>query len=657
MHARHEQLHTALRITNKELIFNTFINFKTKTIMRKITLLFASLLLSLGAWAQEAKTPVLIYEDITTVPQELSADDAATIRAMQGMTIVADVEISNSNNVSLLFTAVADYTSASDQANAIWGFGFGSNNMRFFEKAVSGGWYSRGSVNTTAKKIIYTYDGTTFKFYVDGAHVGDVGLARSLASFDGQNAKFYLGGMLCNTTTEYGKFNGTINKVEIYNSVLTDAEIFNMCVTLPEGFVADPSAFENGKVYTFVTQRGWMGAKDDNNNAISTAYANNNATGSKDDANYQWTVYKSENNHYYLYNVGKGMFLGEQSANNTAIPFVATPAGKQLSFKTSSNALYPIMISTDNAAVVNHSTSYAPGLISWTGGWNTLTDDGSNHQVVAIGELDATTYANIKTLVAAYELDNTEAVAELDAAITKANAMAQYIGTGVGKYSTTDADYATKFAAIVAFREAIVTTNTPTPAEVEAKTAEVEAIIASFQLNMPEAGKYYTFNNDGFYITGSTTDAGRIALSENNDIDAIYYFDGSHLLSYNTNLYMGLNATDWTFEAEGSTDISEVYFVASTAVAGAYNINCGTRWLHKGDGFVNRCSANTCGAAHAWVIEEVTDLPDKEGEGEETGINTVGVQETAIIYDLTGRRVEKIQKGIYIVNGKKVVIK
>ena len=40
-----------------------------------------------------------------------------------------------------------------------------------------------------------------------------------------------------------------------------------------------------------------------------------------------------------------------------------------------------------------------------------------------------------------------------------------------------------------------------------------------------------------------------------------------------------------------------------------------------------------------------------------TGINAVEADAETVIYDLTGRRVEKMQKGIYIVNGKKVVLK
>ena len=45
---------------------------------------------------------------------------------------------------------------------------------------------------------------------------------------------------------------------------------------------------------------------------------------------------------------------------------------------------------------------------------------------------------------------------------------------------------------------------------------------------------------------------------------------------------------------------------------------------------------------------------DEEGT---TGIESVELGEELVIFDLAGRRVQKMEKGIYIVNGKKVVIK
>lgn len=183
----------------------------------------------------------------------------------------------------------------------------------------------------------------------------------------------------------------------------TYSNLYNIEIVNRE-YVADPAGFENGKIYTFVTARGWMGAKDGNNNVISTAKASHNLKGDKDDAYFQWTVYKSENGNYYLYNIGKDMFMGVQATNNTSVPFAVSPTGKKLTFKVSSNLEYPIMFSTNNSAVVNHSTSYGDGCISWTGGWGTLNDEGSNHKVELVGSASEELMTKIEKLVAVREI-------------------------------------------------------------------------------------------------------------------------------------------------------------------------------------------------------------------------------------------------------------
>ena len=171
-------------------------------------------------------------------------------------------------------------------------------------------------------------------------------------------------------------------------------------------YINSAADFKNGEIYTFVSKRGWLGAKEDNGNVISTAYTANGVTGSETNAYFQWTVYKYDDE-YYLYNIGKKMFMGVQAANNAAVPFVSKPTANGLTFKVSSNAEYPVMFSTDNNGVINHSANHNPGLINWTGGWNTLNDDGSNHKVKMIATLDKGTLASIEALVAAVNTEVT----------------------------------------------------------------------------------------------------------------------------------------------------------------------------------------------------------------------------------------------------------
>ena len=166
----------------------------------------------------------------------------------------------------------------------------------------------------------------------------------------------------------------------------------------------DKEKFVNGDVYTFVTSLGWMGATAESNNVISTARTNVAAEDkSADNPYFQWTVYKSNNGNYYLYNIGKEMFMGVQSTGNASVPFTEKPAGKTLTFKDGNKAGYPILLSTDNKGSVNHSTNFGEGLITWSGGWNDLTDNGNSHQVTLVSQLPAATLQEIANKVEAYD--------------------------------------------------------------------------------------------------------------------------------------------------------------------------------------------------------------------------------------------------------------
>ncbi len=166
--------------------------------------------------------------------------------------------------------------------------------------------------------------------------------------------------------------------------------------------------FENGGIYTFVTKRGWMGATASSNEVISTARTAVDPAASATNTMFQWTVYKSAKGNYYLYNIGKGKYMGVQSANNASVPFADAPNNKNLTFKKSSSDEYPIMFSTDNAGVVNHSTDRGNGLLNWADGWDKLNDEGSNHKVTLVGMLTTAELKSISDLVDESEADQVQ---------------------------------------------------------------------------------------------------------------------------------------------------------------------------------------------------------------------------------------------------------
>ena len=309
-------------------------------------------------------------------------------------------------------------------------YGFNGSNPVYLPSSANGDKFTYRDFSAAAStnyKVVYVVDRTNNKLtiYVDGAQkstatypVQDYEL-QSFSNFaSNANAKLYVGGGIVNNTTEYDKFSGTVHSVQFFGKALSASEVAAIAYTEgeegEEEDVIDTDAlestpiksaeeFENGGVYTFVTARGWMGAAQGNNKVISTAKTQATPAAAANNKNFQWLVYKSAKGNYYLYNMGKKKFMGVQSANNTEIDFVSTPAGRKLTFKQSGSTEYPIMFSTDNAGVVNHSSNHGGGLINWTGGWNNPDDDGSNHKVTRVKKLVEADLKSIADLIEAYD--------------------------------------------------------------------------------------------------------------------------------------------------------------------------------------------------------------------------------------------------------------
>ena len=307
----------------------------------------------------------------------------------------------------------------------------------------------------------------------------------------------------------------------------------------------------------------------------------------KDKAGYLFKITK--NGEYYNIMSGNGKYfqLGRNTASTSA-----TPVNFQIGVISGDN-FYIYDKDHGNAADGQETNN---NFVGWSYEIPTTAGGNDSYKLLPV---ELTDLGEIGALQA-------ELAEALAAAQTQYNSLPK--GEGVGKY-TVPADIETQFAAIAEFCEGI--DENTTVAAINEKKEALEALVASVQLNMPTAGKFYRINNDGYYITSGVTDAGRIALSQtNNDAASVYYYDGSHLIAFGTGLYIGLNSNDWTFEAVGSNDISTIEFVAAVNGAVAkYNVKSADRWLHRTDAFVNRCTNNTCGNAHNWTIEEVTWLP------------------------------------------------
>jgi hypothetical protein len=354
-----------------------------------------------------------------------------------------------------------------------------------------------------------------------------------------------------------------------------------------------------------------MGAKNDNNNVISTAKTSHGLAGSDADPMFQWSVYKSKNGYYYLYNLGKKQFMGVQSSNNTSIPFAATPNNRKSTFKKSSSSTHPIMFSTDNAGVANHSKDHGDGLITWTGGWNTLNDEGSNHQVTLVDKLTEANLTTIAEAVEAYEAElKNQAIEALGTAITTAQPKRNGMGKGLGYYSSTDVNATTTFDAIVEFKNSI--TDETTINTIEGHTKTVNEL---FTLNVPQPGKFYRIKNNAGNGYLSSGESGRTQFKAGieNDASSIFgYIDGK-LLSYKNGMYIHNDGGQLKYAANPGEGIA-IDFVSSLE-PGKLQIHYYTtehRYLYSngtGNTDAGRDAANTTTVQYRFTVEEVTSLP------------------------------------------------
>ena len=373
-------------------------------------------------------------------PYAIDAAEAAKVFAETDITIALDVTMpaSLANDTRYALVCAADptqaaATTATKNNSPYIAYGLNGHNPVYLPSSRSGDKFTYRDfafTGSTNYKVVYVVDKTNKKFsiYVDGALKSSAGypvqdyVLQSFSNFaSNTNAKLYIGGGVVNNTTEHDKFGGTIHSVQFFEGVLDARQVAAIAYgeELPEEpeeeediidtdvlesvAIKNISEFENGGVYTFVSKRGWMGAAKNSSKVISTAKTTADPAAASNNKYFQWMVYQSARGNYYLYNMGKKKFMGVQSDNNAEIDFVNSPAGKKLTFKKSASAEYPIMFSTDNAGVVNHSTNHGGGLINWTAGWDNLNDEGSNHKVTRVKKLVEADLKSVADLIEAYD--------------------------------------------------------------------------------------------------------------------------------------------------------------------------------------------------------------------------------------------------------------
>jgi sialidase-1 len=108
---------------------------------------------------------------------------------------------------------------------------------------------------------------------------------------------------------------------------------------------------------------------------------------------------------------------------------------------------------------------------------------------------------------------------------------------------------------------------------------------------------------------------------------------------------------------EGSQGLPHFTLPADLA-AGDYRMRIKTDWNNLDPNFAGHTKQNEPKTIGACQVDIIIRIVGDEEPGVDTAIDNVNVEGEQVIYDITGRRIEKINAaGVYIVNGVKVLVK
>ena len=357
----------------------------------------------------------------------------------------------------------------------------------------------------------------------------------------------------------------------------------------------------------------------------------------------------SEDDKYYLYHPKKGAYVTREDRNykftttKTALDAIHVNDDGSFAFHagggySNSSTYFACIVTNENETAVRNWTS---------------TDHGSKMQIIenpnvytleytveVVGDVDGGI-----TLEGVDYLDGAKVVSTLflTAADVTAKAVAGYAA------EVTLADGVIRVTYAVDENAPVVVTSIT---EGKLYTLKCRSSVAH------STERFIGVNEDGV-INGQSATAAYIQFEKANDENGYYIkiVDAGKYLNHNgSNISASTEkSTVWTFGVGGKDNVAGV--VTFTIGNDKYLNNNGS---DCNDGTCVNLKANTHaggpGSGNACSLWEMTEYP---GTDEDAGIEIPqrNVQESQLIYDLQGRRVENPTKGLYIVGGRKIVVK
>lgn len=241
-----------------------------------------------------------------------------------------------------------------------------------------------------------------------------------------------------------------------------------------ETIISDLADANPNKAYTATTNRAsW--AVDAEGTVIGTT-----SELDAENLNHQFAFIKGSDDNYYLWSVGAQKFVTPSAALSTTLC-------KPIKFNDGS--------SVEAGRVVVQFVGNVNGYFNINSEKNLVVDDwssaddGNAVKFVEVADFDPTT---AEAALEAY-LSTGVYKEQLNALIAELDVIVAGVGTQIGCYTSSDAEYAAKLAAIKEFAAAM---DDKTIEQIQAQIAAAEALKATFSTINPTAGNYYFIKNN-----------------------------------------------------------------------------------------------------------------------------------------------------------------
>lgn len=189
----------------------------------------------------------------------------------------------------------------------------------------------------------------------------------------------------------------------VHNNATDNADLdnttgsLNVTGAVQAPVITDLADLSNDKLYlvksgrTTATKDIFLLYNSGQNGYLSSNFAEESKNTSLYDGldKFQFAIYKHTDNKYYFYSPKAKCFIGNETADKTAIPIVGMASNAVEIRTTSTVSDYPFMLSTNGSyALYVADTGDQHGVINWTDGYSQTGDHGNAFVFIEVGDLD-----------------------------------------------------------------------------------------------------------------------------------------------------------------------------------------------------------------------------------------------------------------------------